>query len=210
MSKRKIAECLNVRINVGNYQHIEITKYAEEEIEYSSDSERIQKEQSLRDDLLTNLITSMKAIPERLNKGVAQAQEVEESIKKTIPEWLASGPVHNIANMAKAKVIQVAAEQKDNKDEHSKEVDVFAEQDTKKLIEQMSTEEVKKVIEKIEQMEKANVLPEVPDVDKVSAQDLFEDDVIVAPVKGKKEEKSSKPIKVEDKFEGFDDIFDDV
>ena len=36
MVKRKIAECINLRVNVGNYQHIELTKYVEEEIEYSS------------------------------------------------------------------------------------------------------------------------------------------------------------------------------
>ena len=47
MSKKKIAETINVRINVGNYQHIELTKYAEEEIEYSSTEELQSKEDSL-------------------------------------------------------------------------------------------------------------------------------------------------------------------
>lgn len=205
MSKRKIAECLNVRINVGNYQHIELTKYAEEEIEYSSDSERIQKEQALRDDLLTNLITSMKAIPERLNKGVAQAQEVEESIKRTIPEWLANGPVPNIANMAKAKELTVTAEQKANKDEHSKEVDVFADPKEPKEI-----KEVKQVIEKIE---KADVKPEIPDVDKLDVNDLFEKETPVVENKAEVKEKTKEKVKEVEKKSGgdsFDDIFDEI
>jgi len=182
MAKRKIADCLNVRINVGNYQHIEITKYAEEEIEYSNEKERIQKEESLRDDLLTNLITSMKAIPERLSKGVQNAIEVQESIKKSIPEWLANGHVPNIANMAKAKELQVAAEQKENKDEHSKEIDIVNETFNKK----------------------SDSKPEIPEVDKLEGKDLFEEDSV--PVISKE----TKADVVKDiATEASDDIFDD-
>ena len=124
MTQRKIAEAINVRINVGNYQHIEIVKYAEEIIEYSSAEERVIKENALRDDLVLSLQRSMSAIPARLGKGVAEAQIVEESIKTKLPEWLASGAVPNIAasniatpnlniaNMAAKKEIQVAAEQR--------------------------------------------------------------------------------------------------
>jgi hypothetical protein len=128
MEKRKISECVNVRINIGNYQHIEITKYAEEEIEFSSASERIQKEEALTDDLTQSLIRSMKAIPERLAKGVDQAVEVQALIKKAIPEWLANSPVPNIANNAKKNEIKADADAKSNKDEavaRVKEVDLM-------------------------------------------------------------------------------------
>jgi hypothetical protein len=117
MSQRKISECINVRINVGNYQHIELTKYAEESIEYNSEEERISKEDQLRDELLASLVRSMHAIPEKLGKGIEEAIEVEEAIQKAIPEWLENGPVPNIANTAEKKQIQAVAEQKAQKDE---------------------------------------------------------------------------------------------
>jgi len=206
MSKRKIADCINVRINVGNYQHIELTKYAEEEIEYSTDLERTQKEESLRDDLVTSLIKSMKAIPERLNKGVQNAQEVEESIKKSIPAWLANGTVPNIANMAKKQEIQVSAEQKSNKDEYSKDsakdMDVF--EDPKPN--NNAKDEVKQVISIIDST------PDIPEVDKVNESDLFEDDkatvsAVVPETKVETKVETKAPSK--DKKSEFDDIFDD-
>lgn len=117
MSQRKISECISVRINVGNYQHIELTKYAEESIEYSSEQERIDKENELTNDLISSLKRGMKSIPEKLGKGIEQAIEVEESICKSIPEWLENSAVPNIANGAEKKHIQVVSEQKQQKDE---------------------------------------------------------------------------------------------
>lgn len=128
MSTRKISECINVRINVGNYQHIELVKYAEEQIEFANDAERIAKEDQLRDDLVASMIRSMKAIPEKLGKGIENAVEVEQSIKKAIPEWMAQGGVPNIANNAKKIEVRVSAEQKESKDKETKEaaIDVKA------------------------------------------------------------------------------------
>lgn len=201
MSKRKIADCLNIRINVGNYQHIEITKYGEEEIEYANDAERIQKENSLRDDLLSSLINSMKTIPERLNKGVESAQEVEESIKKSIPAWLSSNIVPNIANMAKKQEIRVTAEQKDNRDDNikiktaSKDIDVFGEHDSSKKEDKPNLSIV-------------DSSPEIPAIDKV--EDLFEDNpaaiVKTIKVEEKKVEEKKKDIPSDD---SFDNLFDD-
>lgn len=119
MSTRKISECINIRINVGNYQHIELVKYAEEQIDYANEAERIQKEDQLRDDLVASMTRSMKAIPEKLGKGVANAIEVEQSIKKAVPEWMAQGGVPNIANTAKKIEVRVSAEQKDKKDKET-------------------------------------------------------------------------------------------
>ncbi|MFA7219426.1 MAG: hypothetical protein WC119_02900 [Synergistaceae bacterium] len=126
MTERKISECINVRINVGNYQHIELTKYAEESIEYSSAEERIKKEDELRDELVFSLIRSMKAIPEKLGKGIDAAIEVEESIKKAIPEWLENGAIPNIANGAEKNYIKNASDQKAQKDEASENLKEIA------------------------------------------------------------------------------------
>jgi hypothetical protein len=200
MSKRKIADCLNIRINVGNYQHIEITKYAEEEIEYSNDSERVQKENSLRDDLLSSLISSMKTIPERLNKGVESVQEVEELIKKSIPAWLSSNIVPNIANMAKKQEIKVTAEQKDNRDDNikvkttTKDVDVFGEHDSFKKDDKQNLSIV-------------DSSPEIPVVDRV--EDLFEDNSTAVVKTIKVDEKKVDEKKNVASDDGFDNLFDD-
>ena len=117
--KRKISECINVRINVGNFQHIEITKYAEEEIFYENDQERVEKEDELTNDLVVSIVRSMKSIPEKLGKGVSNAQDVEDAIVKAIPEWMDKKETPNIAttsNKAEKRHNEVQAEQKDNKD----------------------------------------------------------------------------------------------
>ena len=118
-TKRKIADCINIQINVGNYQHIAITKYAEEEIEYSSDQERKEKEDSLTASLVESVMRSMVSIPEKLKRGSSEAIEVEQSIRKAIPEWLTSNPVPNIAknvNGAKRESEKIVSKQKENKD----------------------------------------------------------------------------------------------
>jgi hypothetical protein len=200
MSHRKISECINVRINVGNYQHIELTKYAEEAIDYSSDKERIAKEDQLRDDLMANLIRSMKAIPEKLGKGIEEAIEVEEAIKKAIPEWLENGPVPNIANTAEKKHIQNVSEQKSKKDK--------AEADAEEILNTDNNSEVPK------------------NDDEGDAEDLFEEDEMPEPEKVEvtdtleeldeneaKKETENKDVKAEKKpvkdgEEGLDGFFD--
>ena len=114
MGNRVISESINIRINVGNYQHIEIVKQAQEEISFKNESERISLENSLTNDLVDSLIRSMKAVPERLGKGVPNAQELEESISKAIPEWLDGNPP-NLINSTKEKLNKSSSEQKVNK-----------------------------------------------------------------------------------------------
>jgi|SaaInlV_165m_DNA_1040744.scaffolds.fasta_scaffold20051_3 hypothetical protein len=115
MSKRVISECVTVRVNVGNFQHIEITKQFQEEIEYTSDEGRLELEEQLSKDVVDSVINSMRLVPGRLGKGVDNAQEVEDSISKAIPEWLNNAPP-NLANNPKINSDKVAAAQKDNKD----------------------------------------------------------------------------------------------
>ena len=211
MEKRKIAECINIRINVGNYQHIELTKYAEEEIEFDSASDRENKENQLRDDLLASMMRSMKAIPARLGKGIDQAVEVEEAIQKAIPEWLEKGTVPNIANGAKEKLIQAAAEQKNNKDS---QIDV--------------PEEKNSIIDKYKNVGQQVPPPEVlatlsqptaadPKLSDEDVKDLFEDDT---PAVAKESSETSKTVETksevptksakEDLKEFFDDDDEDL
>lgn len=194
MAQRKISECINVRINVGNYQHIELSKYAEETIEYSSKDDLIQKEDSLRDDLIASVIRSMKAIPERLGKGVEAAIEVEESIKKAIPSWLENGAVPNIANLPKKKNLQDASEQKANKDESVKNLAEV----TEKVVPEVKKEQVVAKVTNVTISQSAN-------------DDLFEDDTIVEVAKVIETKKVDKSPELDGFFDNDDDdLFGDI
>jgi len=113
---RKIADCVNIRVKTGDFQHIEIVKYAEEVIEYSNDQERIAKEDALTASLVESVMRSLHSIPERIGRGKAEAIEVEQAISKAIPAWLANDPVPNIANGAKKVLNTVSDKQKAEKD----------------------------------------------------------------------------------------------
>jgi len=119
MTEKKIAECINVRVNVGNYQHIELTKYAEKTISYNNEEEMVRKEDELTEELVANLIRNMRRIPERLGKDTTAVIEVEESIAKVIPEWLQNGDVPNLANKALTGHNKTVAEQKEERDSHN-------------------------------------------------------------------------------------------
>jgi len=147
--EKKIAETVSVRINVGNYQHIEISKYAEKKIEYNNEEEMKKQEDQLTDELIANLVRNMKTIPEKLGKKTDAVVAVEESIIKAIPKWLEEQPEPNIANKAKESNNSVIAEQvtqnkkqEQDLDEEKDllEADPVIEKDNKK-------EEVKKVEE---------------------------------------------------------------
>lgn len=111
MAKKKISECIKVLINVGNYQNIEIAKYAETEIEYGSKEEMVKMEDELTSDLIDNIIRNMKTIPDRLGKKIDVVEKFEDSVKKSIPEWLNSSPVQNLANSAQKLSVDSAARQ---------------------------------------------------------------------------------------------------
>jgi len=118
--QKKIAVNLNVRINVGNYQYIDKTVYAEKTIEYENTDEMVAKEDALTEEALQNLIRNMRRIPERLNKGSDAVQDVEDRTVKAIPEWLKDGEVPNIANGAKSNHDKVTAEQKEKSEEQKR------------------------------------------------------------------------------------------
>jgi len=113
MEKKKIAETVNIRINVGNYQHIEISKYAEKEIEYADQEDMVQKEDQLTSELIDNLIRNMRTIPSKLGKDTSSVDKIEERLTKTLPDFMKGSQE---PNLAKKKSIQSEAEEKDTAD----------------------------------------------------------------------------------------------
>lgn len=117
--KRKIARSVNVRVNVGNFQHIELTNYCEEEIDYSSQQDLLEKENALFNDLIDSVVRDMNSIPDRLGKKDVPIAQLNESITKAIPEWLEKDP---IANLAKKKNIQDEAKIESEISKQKKEI----------------------------------------------------------------------------------------
>jgi hypothetical protein len=113
--KRVVSSCFNIRMNLGNFYHFEAVKQASEEIEYSSDEERIEIEKKLDSDLLQSLRESLTNAETMFAKNGASGfvQEVEDRMSKKIPSWLKSEPEPNIINMPEKRLIQVSAKQKD-------------------------------------------------------------------------------------------------
>jgi len=113
MEKKKIAETVNVRINVGNFQHIEISKYAEREITYENKEEMITKEDNLTEELVDNILRNMNLIVGKMGKDTNNVSKLEERITKTIPEFMKGSEE---PNLAKKNSIKAEAEQKDKAD----------------------------------------------------------------------------------------------
>jgi len=99
--EKKIATSVEVLIKVAQYESIRLTKYGEAKIEFDSSEERIEKEERLSDEVILDLVTTMRALPEKLGKQPNAVMEIEEAIQNRIPEWLDNGPVPNIADDAK-------------------------------------------------------------------------------------------------------------
>ena len=111
MAEKKIAANVNIRVRVAKYEHIDITKYAEQTITYDGEEDMVKQEDQLTDALLDDLLRSMRRIPEKLGKKSAAPAiaETESSISKAIPDWLENQVVPNIANKAKKNNEKVEA-----------------------------------------------------------------------------------------------------
>lgn len=198
--KRKIAGCVNVRIRAGDYQHIEVVKYAEEEIEYSSKEELKEKEDALNSDLVDCLFRSLKSTASKLGKGQAEAIEVEESISKAIPAWLANDAVPNIANQAIKVLNTVADKQKAEKDKAIKtEKSVIMEEVDSKMVKDSP------VIENVKKTEDSGDVGDLfePDVPLVSPSKTEVSEVVPV-VEAKKDQDDGF-----DLFSGAEDLFGD-
>lgn len=205
MSKRKIADCVNIRVKTGDFQHIEIVKYAEEEIEYNNDQERIEKEDALTASLVESIMRSLHSIPERIGRGKAEVIEVEQAISKAIPAWLANDPVPNIANQAKKVFNTISDRQKADKDKAlATEKAVLPEEDGRLI-------KTTKVITDTEMdIVKAGDVVTEEQVAAEDSDDLFEVDPLPAPITLKTVETvETKEVKKDQALDGFGDWFGD-
>jgi len=132
MEEKKIATSVDVLINVGQFEHLQITKYAEKKITYENENEMIQKEDKLTDELIQDIIRTMRSMPDKLGKKTNAVVNIEEKIKKKIPTWLEEGSEPNIANLAKNNSeksmaeASIKLEQKKNYEKTAKEeTDLF-------------------------------------------------------------------------------------
>lgn len=101
MSSKKVATAVDILVNVDRYEHIKITKYCEKVIEYSTEEERIQKEDQLTLECVSDLIRGQDIIAKTIGgKVVKPCEEMKEKISKKLPTWMVEGPEPNIANSA--------------------------------------------------------------------------------------------------------------
>lgn len=132
--QKKIATSVEIMIHVGQFEHIKINKYAEKNIEYSSKEDMTKQEDVLTDDLISDIIRTMRLIPGKLGKKTNAVAEVEERIEKRIPEWLNSNNEPNIAKKAyeSNKIKDNASKETNNKPDVSLDDDLFSEDETSK------------------------------------------------------------------------------
>jgi hypothetical protein len=130
MEEKKIATSVDLLINVGQFEHIQITKYAEKKISYDSQEDMIKQEDELTSDLVNDVIRTMRTLPEKLGKKTNAVSAIEEKIQKKIPAWLDSNEVPNIANGAQkqydkniAKASAQVENAKANQQEAQKDID---------------------------------------------------------------------------------------
>ena len=139
--EKKISEAINIRINLGDFQHIDITKYAEKVISFDTKEEMVIKEDELTSELIDNLLRNIRTIPERLGKKTEAIAVVEEKISKRIPAWLEEAGEPNIANTSKKVHDKVVSEQKKDLDIQTKNIE------TKSKVEKETQIETKELLE---------------------------------------------------------------
>lgn len=136
--QKKIATSVDLLINVGQYEHLQITKYAETQIEYDSQEDMVKKEDQLTDELVQDVIRTMRGLPEKLGKKTEAVSAIEEKIIKKIPGWLENNPVPNLA----AKKFEEAQGKESARVDAKKESTKEASADVAPLIETNGTESI--------------------------------------------------------------------
>jgi hypothetical protein len=181
MTEKKIATSVEVLINVGNYENIRLTKYGESKIEYDSQDEMLQKEERLNDEVVADLVRSMRALPSQLGKKTDAVVEIEEKIKSKIPEWLENNPEPNIANLAQRNHEKAEAEAHSKNEEKKQKTEDKVEEDAEledllskpeDSVESQPVEDKQDTEEKKEEKKEENV--EKLDDDLFDDDDLFE------------------------------------
>lgn len=149
MEEKKIATAVDILINVDRFEHIQITKYAEKKIVYENSEEMVKKEDQLTDELVKDILRTMRSMPDKLGKKTDAVSNIEEKIVKKMPTWLEEGVVPNIANTAQ-KNANKAMEESHVKTENSKD-----KEEAKKIeTEEFLSEKPRKVEKPKEELDK--------------------------------------------------------
>jgi len=122
MTEKKIGTCIKVLVNVGNYQNIEIAKYAESTISYDSNEEMLAKEDLQTQELLSSLKRDMIKTPEELGRYEDKVEEFTDSVTREMPKWLGEGAIPNVANKAKELKEKTDAKQEESQQSKAKAV----------------------------------------------------------------------------------------
>jgi len=158
MEEKKIAETINIRINLGNFNHIDITKYAEKKITYETKEEMVQKEDELTDELLVNIIRNMRTIPEKLGKKTNAIAEVEDRI---------------VVGIEKSEVVNPALKIHDKKIAEQKEEQIVQEA----VIKEMAVSDNELASSKVEEkVEEKTISVDKVEAEKIEKNDFFGDD----------------------------------
>ena len=120
MEEKKIATSVDILVNIDKFEHIQITKYSEKKISYSSKEDMIKQEDQLTAELVEDLLRTMRGIgPQVGGKVTTAVTKMEDKIQKKMPTWLEEGKEPNIANLAKVKaegsIAKANADIEDNK-----------------------------------------------------------------------------------------------
>ncbi len=105
--EKKIATSVDLLINIDRFEHLQVTKYAETKITYENDQEMIEKEDKLTNELINDVIRTLRSMPNKMGQSIIPPQKMEavakmeDKIGKKMPSWLVDGEVANIANTAK-------------------------------------------------------------------------------------------------------------
>lgn len=153
MEEKKIATAVDVLINMGQFEHLQITKYAEQKITYENENEMIQKEDKLTEELVQDIIRTMRSMPDKLGKKTNAVVNIEEKIKKKIPTWLEEGSEPNIANLSKTNSEKSMAESS-MKLEQKNSMGKIAREETDLFLKDESSEDKSNVEEPNKELEK--------------------------------------------------------
>jgi len=180
MAEKKIAECIKILINLGNYSNITVAKYDERVITYETEEERIEKEEQHTAELLQGVIRGIRTTPAALHLDTEEAAEkldinpnalgdIENRIQKEMPKWLGEEEIPNIANGA-ARLKDAT----DNEEKTKQQENDAARQAVESMLE---NDDSPKSSEKPPEVEKTDVnQTEVKSETKEELDDLFGED----------------------------------
>jgi len=185
--EKKIGTSVDLLINVARFEHVRVTKYSEQIIEYENEDEMKQKEDQLDKDLISNVVRSLTALPSSigLNKSRTEAVEaINDTVAKSIPEWMGK-PEPNIAKDVHSKAIAEEQAEKvektESKEKENEELSNLLDLDDEKSEQAEVAEEVveEKAEEKIEPQKEEVKEAEVPTSEEdefISDEELFASD----------------------------------